>query len=878
MKVLLYIEPHPIRDSYSHFDDIARRFLPQLVTRGDLDFRMFANAKTFEKLGADLLKPYDKRLIRSTAEEEAVLEQHMLEWQKDGTNLWLDLMRGHGEVSDEYLKILHRIWQIFPFDVIVHWGENGAITRFLDDHPVTRIAMERGCTRAPFLESSIMDPYGTNGSAIVPRLAAEDLREIVGGDTMSSHDAIMAYSQSLETLPYEYQFSMISSKQLGQSIKGQRLVFLPLQLYDDANLLRFSPYRTLTDVVLDVVPRLAARGYKVLIKPHPASRHRPSATMANSLAHAALREWLDHVVWCDQQDHNHSNTQLICLADFVVTVNSSVGFEALYFDKPVVVLGDAVYKPKNLFPTLEQMLDGDFDNDAYQENIGYLRRFFLGGYLHHDNIRSDAAQFGERLSLIHGLQRKYLGDPSAFAREYWRAVSPASLARNFLSCFAGNSTPDSGVFGRPQIPKQEESAAPVVTVDVDATLEPYLIHAMRLLAASKAREPEAFDRWLDALLDGEEGATRFLKIAEFLDPEYYLDTYADIRVQNIDPVEHFTAWGHAEGRAPNARIPSVSPGATSEIVKKTVREILQGNAIADFPLTLAEEANRRRQIGEIRSALSTRNNRIAVVAHLYYLDLVPELLEKARAIPEAFDLIVTLPDWGARRIRETVREAFPDAIFYEAANRGRDIGPFVDVLPLIIGKNYDAVLKIQTKRGYYVAGRFVAELGDLWRQETFDALMGSPARVSAIVDAFRADAALTMVGPTPYFLSLEEYPYHDLGCLARLLLGQSAGKGFFAGTMFWFRPDSLRALADILSITSFAPETGANVGAIAHLVERLLGHAATSNGQVRGAPVDAGSGLDVALKVSTVRIHDHLLRALETQKQSVMAVKGALAW
>src|SRR5690606_37658231 len=118
-----------------------------------------------------------------------------------------------------------------------------------------------------------------------------------------------------------------------------------------------------------------------------------------------------------------------------------------------------------------------------------------------------------------------------------------------------------------------------------------------------------------------------------------------------------------------------------------------------------ESAHRESQLQRIRTALSSNRSRIAVVAHLYYLDLVPELLEHLDAINEDFDLYVTLPDWGARRIQDMVLSKYPSAVFYKALNRGRDIGPFVDLLPIILEKSYTALLKIQTKRGYYKSGR-----------------------------------------------------------------------------------------------------------------------------------------------------------------------------
>ena len=50
-----------------------------------------------------------------------------------------------------------------------------------------------------------------------------------------------------------------------------------------------------------------------------------------------------HVSWLDSDAGDLTTARLIALGDAVITVNSSVGFEALFYDKPVALLGDAVY-------------------------------------------------------------------------------------------------------------------------------------------------------------------------------------------------------------------------------------------------------------------------------------------------------------------------------------------------------------------------------------------------------------------------------------------------------------------------------------------------------------------------------------------------------
>lgn len=68
-------------------------------------------------------------------------------WHTKGIKNWVDLIKGNGDISQASFQVLKRIWLNFPFELIIHWGENGAVTHFTEQYQVDRIAMELGCTR-----------------------------------------------------------------------------------------------------------------------------------------------------------------------------------------------------------------------------------------------------------------------------------------------------------------------------------------------------------------------------------------------------------------------------------------------------------------------------------------------------------------------------------------------------------------------------------------------------------------------------------------------------------------------------------------------------------------------------------------------------------
>lgn len=878
MRVLIYIEPHPIRNSKTHFTDVARKLLPLLQgTSQDFDVRMYVTDAVISELGQDAVKPVTRRLIRSTKDEEDLITSYLCDWDQEGIPIWLDLMDGKGQVCKDYTKVLRRLWSVFPFDVVVYWGENGAIGSFVEERPITKIGIELGCTRPPFLDSLVMDPLGTNGAAAIPKLSVESLHDIVDGQVMSSHEALLAYSKSLETEPYAEQFKLLPLEISERLLRSQKVVFLPLQLYDDANLLRFSPYKTIADVVMDVVPKLAEHGYTILIKPHPAAKHRGNAVLANNIARAFLKPWANSIIWCDHPEIV-KNTQLIRISDFVVTVNSSVGFEALYFDKPVVVLGDAIYKPKNLFPTLDQMLDASFDKKAYLEGIGYLRKFFLECYLQPLNTLSNPAAFFAQVSLIHALQQKNPGDPQGFVKGYWDSSSLTNKLLRQTAMFAGRSVPGQSEFGMPKPASSAGNAPAVFNKEENQNFTPYIDITRKLIDFSAAQDLATFSDWLWRKSEDAQGLEEIVIHSGMLDAEYYLKTYPDVLEARIDPLAHFARFGIVEGRTPRPEFShEISLNNIIENIIGTGELLLSSDVFPVFPLEPEAESSRQMQLQELRSRLLVSPNRIAVVAHMFYRDLVPDILDKLAVIPESFDLIVTLPDWGACRIVEMVQKKYPQAIFYHAVNRGRDIGPFIDVLPALLEKKYDAVLKIQTKRGYFYAEKMLPEMGDLWREEMLNALLGSSERVASIIQVFRNDQSVNMVGASPYFLSLQKYKYFDGGRLASLLVEESVVDGFFAGTMFWVRPECLSTLAKAIEISHFAPETGSSDGALAHLVERIFGQAAgTAGGRLIGVSPDASEDLELAeiLPSHQKSIHEYL----QIQTRQSEAKKGELMW
>jgi hypothetical protein len=856
MKVLIYVEPHPVRD-IKHFSAVARGFLPLLSSASGADVRLFANGDTLEGLSESLTTEARDRVIWPTKIESAMIKRCLDVWQNSGIPMWSDLMAGQGAISVFYHEILHRLWNIFPFDVIIHWGENGAVGKFAAEYDVVKIAMELGCTRKPYLGSIVMDPYGSNGSGLIAKLSTKDLVEVVGDESITREMALFAFSNDLETRGYSEQFTQVPPL-LNEKFRDGKLVFLPLQLFDDANLLKFSKYDSLTEVVLDVVPRLAQKGYTVIVKQHPDSIHRKGAELANALARDALSSWSSNVIW-DESVSRMSNSRLFSMSEFVVTVNSSVGFEALYYDKPVVVLGEAVYKPEALFPTISDMLEGKFDKKTYLANVEALRTFLLGSYLIPDTIFKNPQNFIDQIALVVRASRLYSDQPAKYAQCIFnRSIHPRlekaeSMVRSGITNpvnFQFKSYPIS-----PVAPGEASQNYSVLQKEVIA------LHSVvqGLVLKSHKDSVEKFTLWIESIWNVSDTRATLLSTSGLLSPDYYAACNPDVVTAAIDPLEHYCNQGILEARSPREEIIGYNADSLLTRILEVAATIYTNRAkhqISNEALT-----HRAMQLTMIQEKLENTENRVVVVAHMYYSNLVPELLVHLANIPEKFDLIVTTPDWGFEGIVKTVTASFPEAVFYHATNRGRDIAPFLDILPLLLSIGYDVALKIQTKNGYYQAGRLDSELGRAWREQTYEALLGTPGRVDKILKSFSNDENLNLVGAEPYLQPLGRYPYHDNGSLALSVMGplDTNSGDFFAGTMFWFKPECFRCFIG-LDLRDFLPESGDNDGALAHLFERMFGHAGTvSNGTLATAPTQVDKEVVLAPEGNATSIHDYLV-------------------
>ena len=87
---------------------------------------------------------------------------------------------------------------------------------------------------------------------------------------------------------------------------------------------------------------------------------------------------------------------------------------------------------------------------------------------------------------------------------------------------------------------------------------------------------------------------------------------------------------------------------------------------------------------------------IAIILHIYYVELWQIFAEKLKKLNTKFDLYITLTK-GNQDITDDILKSFPDAKIYTYINKGMDIGPFLLTLKKIRNKNYNYIIKLHTK-------------------------------------------------------------------------------------------------------------------------------------------------------------------------------------
>jgi capsular polysaccharide export protein len=165
--------------------------------------------------------------------------------------------------------------------------------------------------------------------------------------------------------------------------EGEKYIFFPLQVNSDTQIILNSPYKSMYEAIDAILPVLKKTGYKIVIKEHPMEvepvdyKKYIEEGKVFVVKKIPLDTYIEH-------------------ADFVVNINSSVGFQALSKYKKVLLLGESFYKNSPLSVYYQEIQKNDLldimDKIQIDKEITdhYLKHFnehiFLKGHFYTPDI------------------------------------------------------------------------------------------------------------------------------------------------------------------------------------------------------------------------------------------------------------------------------------------------------------------------------------------------------------------------------------------------------------------------------------------------------------------------------------------------------------
>ena len=217
------------------------------------------------------------------------------------------------------------------------------------------------------------------------------------------------------------------------------------------------------------------------------------------------------------------------------------------------------------------------------------------------------------------------------------------------------------------------------------------------------------------------------------------------------------------------------------------------------------------------------NNRIAMVIHAFYLDVFEEILQYLEETDkDAIKLFVTTPDKQVATVISRLAESCFNFTCLGVNNRGRDILPFIKILPKIYKQNFAYLVKVHTKKSVHRAD------GSHWCSDLYSKLLHKSV-LQENIQFLHSHPEIGILAPEGHLVPMSTYLAYN----EKYIRNMSARLGmeikavmrlpFVAGSMFSARTHALLPLLLLnLDEEEFEPEQGQLDGTLAHSIERMF--------------------------------------------------------
>ncbi|MBU2982043.1 capsular biosynthesis protein [Lentibacter algarum] len=267
-----------------------------------------------------------------------------------------------------------RYFEAHPEEIALCWqGLTGTRRAFMEG------ARDAGAQRlfaelAPLPGRLTLDSEGVNAESSVPREVA-------------FYGAVEADQALLAALKDQFEARAPRRADVGQG-KGSfsskdRFLFVPLQVHDDSQLVLFAGWCGGLEGFLAALAEASKslpEGWHLRLKEHPSAKR---AFTEDIKAHIAAGARL-------VLDNDTDSFAQVAASQGVVTVNSSMGLQAMFFDKPVVLTGQAFWalngvanKAANQVELTKACADAaglSFDSELRARFLTWLAREYYIGF------------------------------------------------------------------------------------------------------------------------------------------------------------------------------------------------------------------------------------------------------------------------------------------------------------------------------------------------------------------------------------------------------------------------------------------------------------------------------------------------------------------
>ena len=228
---------------------------------------------------------------------------------------------------------------------------------------------------------------------------------------------------------------------------------------------------------------------------------------------------------------------------------------------------------------------------------------------------------------------------------------------------------------------------------------------------------------------------------------------------------------------------------------------------------------------------------VLVQAHVFYTELLSEVVEKTNNIPVPFDLYITTNTKEKKSYIEDYLKKNTKANKYEVLiteNKGRDVIPFLKQT-IDIWDNYKYFCHIHTKKHGYKG------LGNYWQNYLYNNLLGDKNIISQILTDFENNNKLGIILPEHFYAQIKFVIFfhhsnrkHLYDLFETLIPFMKIKIGhitdFPVGNMFWARTSAVFQIFDEKIIKKAPEEKGQYDGTMLHAIERIWLYLAKLNG------------------------------------------------